>query len=90
MNSKIYVGNLPNQITETDLKTHFSRAGEVVSVKILRDHQSGQMRGFAFVEMSTRREAQKAISMLNKQNFMEKELLVKEARVHRSFRRNRY
>jgi RNA recognition motif-containing protein len=89
MNSKIYVGNLPSQATEADLKTHFSRAGEVVSVKILRDHQSGLMRGFAFIELSTRREAQKAISMLNKQNFMEKELLVKEARVRRSFQRGR-
>ncbi len=90
MNSKIYVGNLPSQITEEDLKTHFSRAGDVISVKILRDHQSGVSRGFAFVEMSTRREAQKAVSMLNKQTFMEKELLVKEAREHRTFRRNRY
>ena len=86
MNTKIYVGNLPFQTTETDLQTHFSQAGDVVSVKILKDHQTGNSRGFAFVEMSTRREAQKAISMLNKRNFMEKELLVKEARVRRGFR----
>ena len=86
MNTKIYVGNLPFQITENDLQTYFSQAGDVVSVKILKDHQTGNPRGFAFVEMSTRREAQKAVSMLNKKNFMEKELLVKEARVRRSFR----
>ncbi len=86
MNTKIYVGNLPFQITEKDLQTYFSQAGDVVSVKILKDHQTGNPRGFAFVEMSTRREAQKAVSMLNKRNFMEKELLVKEARVRRSFR----
>ncbi len=86
MNTKIYVGNLPLQITESDLQTHFSQAGDVVSVKILKDHQTGQSRGFAFVEMSTRREAQKAVSMLNKRSFMEKELLVKEARVRRGFR----
>ncbi len=86
MNTKIYVGNIPFQTTETDLQTHFSQAGDVVSVKILKDHQTGHSRGFAFVEMSTRREAQKAISMLNKRNFMEKELLVKEARVRRGFR----
>jgi len=86
MNTKIYVGNLPFQITESDLQTHFSQAGDVVSVKILKDHQTGQSRGFAFVEMSTRREAQKAVSMLNKRSFMEKELLVKEARVRRGFR----
>jgi RNA recognition motif-containing protein len=86
MNTKIYVGNLPLQITESDLQTHFSQAGDVVSVKILKDRQTGQSRGFAFVEMSTRREAQKAVSMLNKRSFMEKELLVKEARVRRGFR----
>ncbi|MBM4333433.1 MAG: RNA-binding protein [Deltaproteobacteria bacterium] len=86
MNTKIYVGNLAFQTTEMDLKTHFSQAGDVASVKIVKDHQSGHSRGFAFVEMSTRREAQKAISMLNKRSFMEKELLVKEARVRPGFR----
>jgi RNA recognition motif-containing protein len=55
----------------------------------MKDHQSGQPRGFAFIEMSTRREAQKAVSMFNKQKFMEKEILVNEAR-ERAFRRNRY
>ena len=86
MNTKIYVGNLPFQTTEPDLKTLFSQAGDVISVKIVKDHQNGQSRGFAFVEMSTRREAQKAISMLNKRPFMEKELLVNEAKVRRGFR----
>jgi len=87
MNTKIYVGNLSPQTTEPELKNHFSQAGDVVSVKVVKDHQTGYSRGFAFVEMSTRREAQKAISMLNKKSFMEKELLVKEARVRRGFRR---
>jgi len=86
MNTKIYVGNIPLKTTETDLQAHFSQAGDVVSVKILKDHQTGHSRGFAFVEMATRREAQKAISMLNKRSFMESELLVKEARVRRGFR----
>jgi RNA recognition motif-containing protein len=90
MNTKIYVGNIPFQTTELELKTHFSQAGDVMSVKLLKDHQTGQSRGFAFIEMSTRREAQKAISMLNRRNFMEKELLVKEARVRRSFRGRRW
>ena len=87
MNTKIYVGNISNQTTEPDLKTLFSQAGDVISVKILKDHQTGYSRGFAFVEMSTRKEAQKAVSMLNKKSFMEREILVKEARVRRSFRR---
>jgi cold-inducible RNA-binding protein len=90
MNTKIYVGNISFRTTEPDLKTLFSQAGEVVSVNILKDHQSGQPRGFAFVEMSTRKEAQKAVSMLNRKSFMEKELLVKEARVRRSFRARRW
>ncbi len=90
MNTKIYVGNIPSQATEPGLKTLFSQAGDVVSVKILKDHQTGQSRGFAFVEMSTRREAQKAVSMLNKKSFMEKELLVKEARVRPHSRGRRF
>lgn len=88
MNTKIFVGNLAFQTTETDLQTLFSQAGDVVSVKIPKDQQTGSSRGFAFVEMSTRREAQKAVSMLNKRSFQEKEILVKEARARRSFRRN--
>jgi RNA recognition motif-containing protein len=90
MNTKIYVGNISSQTTEPELKTLFSQAGEVMSVKILKDHQTGQSRGFAFVEMSTRKEGQKAISMLNKRSFMDKELLVKEARVRREFRGRRW
>ncbi len=90
MNTKIYVGNVPFKATEADLKVHFSQAGDVVSVIIPKDQQSGQSRGFAFIEMSTRHEAQKAVSMLNKRNFMEKVLLVKQARLRRGFRRRSY
>ncbi len=90
MNTKIYVGNIPSQATEPELKTYFSQAGEVMSVKILKDYRTGQSRGFAFVEMSTRREAQKAVSMLNRKNFMDQELLIKEARVHHRFRKRHW
>jgi len=85
MNTKVYVGNLPFDLTETDLKGHFSQAGDVVSVRIIMDRQTGQPRGFGFVEMSTRKEAQKAISMLNKRPFMDRELLVKEAKSRGGF-----
>ena len=88
MNTKIYVGNIPSQTTEPELKTLFSQAGEVMSVKILKDHQTGQSRGFAFVEMSTQWEARRAVSMLNRKNFMGRDLLVKEARVNHGFREN--
>ncbi|MGD0916669.1 MAG: RNA-binding protein [Thermodesulfobacteriota bacterium] len=87
MNKKIYVSNLPSQTTEDELKTFFSSAGDVMSVKIVGDRQTGQPRGFAFVEMSSQWEARRAVSMLNRKSFMGKELLVKEARISRSFRR---
>jgi RNA recognition motif-containing protein len=90
MNTKIYVGNISSQTTEPELKTLFSQAGEVMSVKILKDHQTGQSRGFAFVEMSTRKEGQKAISMLNRRSFQDREILVKEAKVRREFRGRRW
>lgn len=86
MNKKIYVANLPNEATEAELKMLFSKAGSVMSVKIVQDRQSGQPRGFAFVEMSTQWEARRATSMLNRQDFMGKNLLVKEARRSRTFR----
>lgn len=86
MNKKVYVANLPPQATEPELKTLFSRAGSVMSVKIVEDRQTGQPRGIAFVEMSTQWEARRAASMLNRQDFMGKNLLVKEATEKRGFR----
>ena len=86
MNKKIYVANLPYPATEPELKALFSKAGDVMSVKIVGDRQTGQPRGFAFVEMSTQWEARRAVSMLNRTDFMGKNLLVKEARESRGFR----
>ena len=86
MNKKVYVANLPSQAGEPDLRALFSKAGDVMSVKIVGDRQTGQPRGFAFVEMSTQWEARRAVSMLNRTDFMGKNLLVKEAVVRRSFR----
>jgi RNA recognition motif-containing protein len=86
MNRKVYVANLPFQATEPELKTLFSKAGSVMSVKIVKDRQSGQPRGIAFVEMSTQWEGRRAVSMLNRQNFMGSSLLVKEAAEKRGFR----
>ncbi len=86
MNRKVYVANLPPQATETELRTLFSKAGSVISVKIVQDRQTGQPRGIAFVEMSTQWEGRRAVSMLNRQDFMGKNLLVKEPTEKRGFR----
>jgi RNA recognition motif-containing protein len=89
MNRKVYVANLPLQACEPELKTLFSKAGSVMSLKIVEDRQTGQPRGIAFVEMSTQWEARRAVSMLNRTEFMGKNLLVKEATERRGFRGNR-
>jgi RNA recognition motif-containing protein len=86
VNKKIYVANLPFETSEPELKALFSNAGDVMSINIVKDRQTGQPRGFAFVEMSTQWEARRAVSMLNRRNFMGKDLLVKEARTSRGFR----
>jgi RNA recognition motif-containing protein len=86
VSKKIYVANLPPQTTEAELRTLFSKAGSVMSVNIVKDRQTGQPRGIAFVEMSTQWEGRRAASMFNRTDFMGKNLLVKEAIEKRGFR----
>ena len=80
MSRKLYVGNFPYETGETDLQGLFSRAGTVESVTVMRDMATGRARGFAFVEMSTDEEAQKAISELNNYQLGGRGLTVNEAR----------
>ena len=80
MDSKLYVGNLPYGVSEEDLKKLFSEAGEVQSVKIIVDQYSGRPRGFGFVEMTSKAEAEKAISLLNGKVLTDRTLIVNEAR----------
>ncbi len=86
VNKKVYVANLPSGTSEPELRALFSNAGDVMSVNIVKDRQTGQPRGFAFVEMSNQWETRRAVSMLNRRNFMGKDLLVKEAMASRGFR----
>ena len=86
MNKKVYVANIPPRAGEAELKEFFSKAGSVMSVKIVKDRQTGQPRGIAFVEMSTQWEGRRAASMLNQKDFMGNNLLVKEATEKRGFR----
>jgi RNA recognition motif-containing protein len=83
MGKKLYVGNIAFQASEDELTDFFKTAGEVESVKIIIDMQSGQSRGFGFIEMATEDDAAKAISDLNGKAFMEKTLVVNEARPQR-------
>ena len=80
MENKLYVGNLPYAATEDDLKAHFSQAGTVTSVALIKDRATWRAKGFGFVEMATNEEAQKAISMLNGQDFMGRAITVNVAR----------
>ena len=65
MQTKLYVGNLAFTTTESDLRVLFAQAGSVSTVDVIKDRDSGEPKGFAFVTMSTPDEAQKAIGMLN-------------------------
>jgi RNA recognition motif-containing protein len=80
MDVKLYVGNLSYSTTEDDLRTLFAQAGTVASVAIIKDRDTGQSKGFAFVEMSTQAEAQKAISQFNGQTVKDRALTVNIAR----------
>lgn len=65
MTNRLYVGNLAFHATEDVINKHFSACGEVVSVSVMTDRETGQPRGFAFVEMANADAAQKAVSELN-------------------------
>ncbi len=80
MNLKLYVGNLAFGASEEDLRKLFSEAGAVQSAKIVTDSYSGRSRGFGFVEMASDAEAEKAISLINGKTFMDRSLIVSEAR----------
>jgi RNA recognition motif-containing protein len=80
METKLYVGNLSYSTTEDELRTLFAQAGTVKSVMLIKDRDTGRSKGFAFVEMSTQVEAQKAISILNGTQVQERALVVNLAR----------
>jgi cold-inducible RNA-binding protein len=80
MNTKLYVGNLPYEVTESDLQTLFETAGAVSTINIIRDRATGQARGFAFVEMSDSEGAQRAISELDRHQYGGRSLTVNEAK----------
>ena len=76
----IYIGNLAQNVQEEDLKTLFSQHGKVDSVKIIRDMVTKISKGFGFIEMLVKDEAQKALDVLNSYDLKGKRLVVNEAR----------
>jgi len=80
METKLYVGNLDYGTTEEDLRALFAQAGTVESVSLIKDRDSGRSKGFAFVEMASQSELEKAIQMFNSYNLNERPLTVNIAR----------
>lgn len=80
MEKKLYVGSLSYETTEDSLRDLFSKAGTVSSVTIIIDKFSGRSKGFAFVEMSSEKEAKKAIEMCNGKELDGRNIVVDEAR----------
>src|SRR5580704_8812916 len=80
MATKLYVGGLPYQTTQDELRDAFAQAGAVASASIIMDKMTGRSRGFGFVEMENDADAQKAIEMWNNQDFGGRKLTVNEAK----------
>ena len=80
MSMKLYVGNLSFQTSSNDLNQLFAQAGTVESAAVVEDRETGRSRGFGFVEMSSKEEAQKAIEQFNGKEINGRNLNVNEAR----------
>lgn len=79
MQKKLYIGNLSYQTTEDDLQQHFSQFGEIARVQLIKDRDTGQSKGFAFVEMASEDGAEKALQE-DGTDFMGRKIRVSEAR----------
>ena len=80
MATKLFVGNLTFDTTENDLQDHFAQAGTVMTVNVMQDRMTGRSRGFAFIEMASQEDANKAIEMFHQKDFKGRPLTVNEAR----------
>jgi RNA recognition motif-containing protein len=76
----IYVGNLPGTVNENDLREVFQAFGEVEKTAVIKDKFSGESRGFGFVEMPNKAEAEKAISLVNGKDLKGRTAKVNEAK----------
>ncbi len=80
MDRRLYVGNLAKSTTQDELNTLFAQAGAVTAVELIKDRATGASKGFAFVTMGEKSEADKAISMFNAYSFGDRELKVNVAK----------
>jgi RNA recognition motif-containing protein len=80
METKLYIGNMSQQTSESDLRTMFTEAGTVGSVDIIMDRETGKPKGFAFVIMGSQAEAEKAISMFDGKEFQSRTLKINVAK----------
>jgi RNA recognition motif-containing protein len=89
----IYIGQLPYNTSEEELKSIFTEYGEVASLNLIKDKFSGQSKGFGFIEMPNNAEADQAIKALNKSMLKGREIKVNQAEERRkksTFRKRRY
>lgn len=80
MTKRLFVGNLPYQVTSDELTQLFSKAGKVVSANVIIDRMTGMGKGFAFVEMETEKEAEEAIKTLNGAQIGDRNIRIDEAK----------
>ena len=86
---KLFIGGLPQNVTEEELTELFSTYGEIVSAKLVTDRFSGRPKGFGFVEMNTRGEGHKAMEDLNGKEYKYRQLVCNEAKPQKKNRRRR-
>ncbi|MFP4368510.1 MAG: RNA recognition motif domain-containing protein [Candidatus Kapaibacterium sp.] len=86
---KIFVGNLPNELTEEELNSHFKGFGEIKSLKIITDRDTGKSRGFGFIEMPENA-GRKAIQDLNETEIQGRQITVNEAKERQQTNRRNY
>jgi len=80
MAKRLFIGSLPYSTTDSQLSELFAQAGTVESAQVITDRRSGRSKGFAFVEMASDEEAQKAVEMLNGHELDGRKIVVNEAR----------
>ena len=76
----IYIGNLPHNVTDDDLKSAFGEFGRITSAKVIKDMATGEAKGFAFIEMPSQTDALTAIKNMNGKEFKGRVIVVNEAR----------